>query len=246
MFSGVYTATSGMNADLHKMDVIANNLANADTPGFKREVIVQKSFSSLLEENINGMPNLTGTYVDKTNTDFSQGAAVFTGRKLDVYVSEMNFMTVETNQGEGYTKNGSLKVLANGDLATSSGNLVLGSGGPINIGEASDISISQDGYIYADGEALDQLKIVNIDNTDSFNRIEGSIFTPSDKSNKPQASEDFIVKQNFLEASNVNGSGVIKEMVNMIKVQRHYETCQRMVLKQDEILNRSINEIART
>lgn len=243
MFSGVYTATSGMNVDLHKMDVIANNLANADTPGFKKEVIVQKSFASLLNGEIN-QPELTGSYVDRTNTDFSEGASVFTGRTLDIFVNGMNFITVQTPQGEGYTKNGSLMVTTDGYLTTSSGDLVLGSGGPISIGEANNITISQDGYIYTDGDAVDQLKIVSLEDINNLSRLKGSVFVPQSKI-IPQISEDFIVKQNFLESSNVSGSGTIKEMVNMIKVQRHYETCQRIISKQDQILSRSVNDLAK-
>ncbi len=242
---------------INQNDIIANNLANINTVGFKqliptfkdiREVDVQQEEN----KNDNGLPGLNtigslsaGSVLDDTRLDFSQGAIKPTGGKLDVALNGNGFFAVQTNSGECYTRNGNFSLNADGDLVTKAGYKVLGSGGsPINIDltgkSEQDIVITNDGRITFDNEEVGKFKVVDFKDKSKLKMMGDSLFKNIDANTKPVPLENFSVMQGHLETSNAN---VVKSMINSITGSRTYETLARIISQTDQTLRKTVNEV---
>ena len=182
MLRGLYTGWTGMVNEQKRLDVISNNLANADTLGYKQESVSSQSFDKLLTIKIRdgsqsyhnqaiGTMSL-GVKVGEVYTDYSQGSIRGTSSPLDLALSGSGFFTITTTNAKGetvtrYTRDGSFQLTKDGYLVDSQGNRVQGSGGDIQIDpNAKDITIDNSGRITVDGEVKDTLKIVDFENYD--------------------------------------------------------------------------------
>jgi flagellar basal-body rod protein FlgG len=224
---------SMMVAQTQKTDVVANNLANVNTTGYKRDV----AFFRFLEGS--------QQTVLRMHTDFTQGQIRQTENPLDLAISGPGFFAVETAQGEAYTRDGHFSVDRRGRLTTSDGNPVLGHGGAILLSldgvKTGEVTVTERGEVYVNGEFVDRLKIVEIPHGGQVKKVGTNLFringnVVSDLIEEPK------VYQGNLEASNVNP---IEEMVNLIEIQRQFESSQRAVQTIDRAMERAANQLGR-
>ena len=252
LLRGLYTGATGMLVGLHQMDVVANNLANASTPGFRSSDTIQRAFPSLLIERVErtgpgmGVQRATlgelgiGVTIDGTYTNFTAGALRQTDNPLDVALLEPDaFFTIATGAGQRYTRDGSFQLNANRELVNSSGHQVLGSRGPIHI-DGTKVIIDGDGFVYVDDILVDRLLITSFAAPEVLPREAGQYFVAVPEAGAFTPAE-FTVAQGQLEQSNVN---IVRELVKMINVQRAYEANQKAVKATDETLGKLVNELS--
>jgi flagellar basal-body rod protein FlgF len=226
-----YTA-NGLESKARAIEVIANNLANASSAGFKRSVVFSESMQNSSSPKDVSRP--------EEQIDFSQGRLRETGNKLDLAIDGSGFFTVQTEQGLCYTRQGSFVLNTEGFLATGDGDLVLGLAGPIRI--AQDSSIADDGAISSGGEVIDHLAITHVTDSSKLVRAGEGKFLVSDESAISEAENGVQVKSGFLEDSNVDP---LQEMASMIEVYRQFEANQKAMRAQDETLDKAVNQVGR-
>ena len=255
MIRGWYIGSSGMNAQQARLDAIANNLANADTTGFKRDIAVSKSFPELLMRRMNddgvyetpfGSADVApivgkiglGVETNELYTDFEQGSFKQTSTHTDVALSGEGFFAVQTPQGERYTRNGNFLVGKEGILETKEGYPVLGENGYIHVADDRFV-VNQDGMVYSenDMELIDRLKVVRFDNERYFEKMGSSLYKDTNVTGPAYIAEgnerpQFL--QGYIETSNVN---VVNEMVSMIEVNRAYEANQKTIQSQATMMS---------
>lgn len=246
---GTYTAASaGVLAEI-RLDVTNNNLANINTPGYKRQILVtrQQEFQDTLtakiasdvpfaeqdfDRNPGGIP--VGTFVD-----FSQGSIKTTGNALDVALkAENQFFAVGTPAGERYTKAGNFTLDGNGRLVTTEGYPVLGDGGPILINEGSPV-ITNGGQIMADGEQAGILKIVSFQDTGVLKPIGNRLFETNGNETGTVVQEP-QVQAGAVELSNVSA---IKSMIDLIKANRGFAMYEKTAKSMDEMNQQGITNL---
>lgn len=203
----------------------------------------------------------TGLEVNEVYTQFTQGALTRTENSFDLALEGQGFFTVLTERGERYTRDGSFTINQDGVLMTHNGNPVLGENGIIRlqtnnflINEQGEIvvntqistdpqdMVSMDGNDWEDPQVIDRLKLVDFEHRRMIKKEGDSMYRETEYSGLPLAPSDLKVRQGFLEKSNVN---IVREMVDMIEVQRGYEANQKSVTTADQTLGRLINEVGR-
>ena len=226
-----------MLAELVRQDQLANDLANASTPGYKADRAAQASFGELLLENSASGQSIgplgLGVQIAEVKTDLTQGPMKQTGEPLDVALAGPGFLAVQTAQGTRYTRDGQLTVDAKGRLALATGEPVLDAQGkPIPVdGHSADLTIGGDGTVSAAGKTLGRLAIVSLATP---LKIGDNLFTGT-----PGATPaGTTVQQGALEGSGTNPARV---MVDMIVSLRAYESSQRVIRAIDETLQRGIS-----
>lgn len=229
-----------------QMDVVANNIANMNTTGFKGEkmMFVQHVVRS---EGGDGLlsPKLAYVRDIATMTDMNEGALETTGNPLDVAIAGgEGFFVVQTDQGERYTRNGRFQLDDGGQLVTQEGNPVLSTNGqPIIFAPTDDdISISGDGTISTNNGDLGQIQTVGFENPQALERTTGSQFIAG-VDNPPQPLDEVEIVQGALEGANVQP---IFEMAEMIKLHRAYDSVKKFVEREDERQRNMIREMARS
>ena len=241
MNSGMYAALSGNIAAMRRLDIITNNLANANTAGFKKDRL---AFESLLAVRSGEAPEKAGL-VQADNiyyTDYSAGPIKQTGNTLDLAIEGDGFFTVNTPQGRAYTRQGNFQRNAAGRLVTNEGNEVVASGGgPITI-NGSRVEIGAKGEVMVDGVQVATLEIVDFPKPYALQKTGSALFVPSDPQSVPQPLGTAPVMQGHLEESNVS---VVQEMVQMIEANRYFEACQRVVKSYDDAAGKAANDIGR-
>lgn len=255
MIRGWYIGSSGMNAQQTRLDAISNNLANADTTGFKRDIAVSKSFPELLMRRMGddgvyetpfGSADVApiigkiglGVETNELYTDFEQGSFKQTSTHTDMALSGEGFFAVETPNGERYTRNGNFLVGKEGILVTKEGYPVLGENGYIQVAD-DRFTVNQDGMVYSedDMELIDRFKIVRFDNERYLQKMGSSLYKDTDITGPAyiaEGKERPVVLQSYVETSNVN---VVNEMVSMIEVNRAYEANQKTIQAQDTMMS---------
>lgn len=256
MIRGLYTSALGMTTQMKRMDVISNNIANSDTTGFKRDVSITSSFPEELTKRINDRKNpaiLTqvrsvgnmnmGVFIDEIRTDFSQGNMKRTENTFDLGISGNGYFAVSVtdngNTTEKYTRDGAFTVSDQRVLMTKDGNTVVGQNGEITVGDGN-ITIDDFGNIFVNDEFVDQIKMVDFEDSSTLRKVGNSLYDTSQ--NSVQTAFTGTVMQGYLEASNINA---VREMVDLIAVSRAYESNQKMIQIQDSTLSRAVSEIGR-
>ncbi|MDA8389121.1 MAG: flagellar hook basal-body protein [Nitrospiraceae bacterium] len=235
MEKGIYLALSGAVLKQLQLDAISDNLANANTPGFKRESLSFKDYlinppATGLEQEERDMSALSAK-----NTDFSEGEVMKTANSLDLCIEGPGFIALDGNR---YTRRGDLKLTDDGFLTTANEIKVLGDKGPIKLPkEHASIKIDAEGGIYVDGNRVDSLKLVDFPAGAGFVKMGSGIFYYKGAVVKTKAS----VKEGYLESSNVD---VIKEMVRLIDALREFETYQKTIQTFDQASDKVINDMA--
>lgn len=250
MIKGLYSAFNGMESAWKYQDVLANNIANATTAGFKRETAAQSSFADVLLSQQAPMPAPisariqqvvgqigTGTFLADFTTDYTQGMLQSTGNELDL-ATQNGFFTVQAPDGtQFYTRNGRFGRDATGDLVTSQGYYVLNNnGGHINL-PATAVAVQTDGTISQDGNPIDQLNVVDFTPAQLTRAGEG-YFTATDPGVPVQPG----VRQGFLEGSNTN---LTEELTTLLAVQRTFQANQTVLARLDGTLDQAAGQLGR-
>jgi len=235
MYKGIYIALSGSVQKQGQLDTLTHNVANASTVGFKKD---RSSFQEFLVSGLSGMADSDDgramTDLAEVKTDFSPGNQFTTGNPLDVAISGDGFLTLE---GGRYTRKGDLQIDREGYLVTQDGRKVLGAAGAIQL-PSGKVEIAPNGEVRVNGAAIDTLKVVRFENTDSLQELDKGQFTSSEK---PVESTATVVS-GHLEASNVD---TVKEMVQMITTLREFEIYQKAIKAFDAATGRVTGEMAK-
>lgn len=248
MDRGLYIAATGMTSAMVRQDVIASNLANASTIGFKADRVVNETFADTLLYSMQrgsalGSMNY-GTRVAGTVTDFAQGSFRATQQALDVAIGGDGFFQVRQADGTvAFTRNGQFTRSPDGFLTTATGEYVLGRDGanlvPVFVGTEGDPSIRRDGAVLSPaGERLGQISLATLDIA-SARKIGQNLWLGTPTGEQPANTQ---LRQGFVEASGVNS---VKEMVEMITTLRSYESAQRVVTAIDGTLEKAVNSVGR-
>ena len=246
MLRGLYTAATGMMVQWEKMDVVTNNVVNASTTGYKKDGLLSSTFEEVLIERT-GDPYLLnmseavgpfsfGTHIDEIHTDFSEGNYESTETPGDLAITGNGFFTVETPDGERYTRDGHFHASQEGFLVTADGYYVLGENGRVQVG-SGEFAVDGQGNIAVGGEMRDALRIVQFEDPEGL-RKQGNNLYYSYNGEIPVGADNYKVMQGYLEGSNVD---IATEMVDMITVYRAYEANQKILTMTDETLGMAVN-----
>ena len=224
MANGIYVAASGAVAKLKQLDVVANNLANTSTPGFKtdavtfREVLVDKTLNTNDQDR-------SFVQVDKSSAHLKTGAMRETGNPLDLGIQGEGFFKVQTDKGMRLLRDGRLRMDTDGSLLTFNGDKVLGrEDKPVVIPTTSSPVIDEGGYIWSNGESVGSLTVVTVDDTSTLRKERDGLYIVEEGALRP--SENFKMLQGFTEESNANA---IEMMVELVEVQRSYEAMHKAI-----------------
>jgi flagellar basal-body rod protein FlgF len=222
---GIYSAALGARQQQKRLEVISNNIANASTSGFKKEVM---QFEDFLFQT--SSPNL------------EQGAIRPTGNQFDIGLSGEGFLKVQTDQGVFYTRSGNLTLNRDGTLITQEGWPVLGKGGPITIdGATVTLRVEADGQIFNGDQSVDSFDLVNFPPNTPMTRVKNGYFKVADPQTAQPQPANCTVHQGALEEANFN---VVQEMAQMIDTQRTFEACYKIIQSYDQADSQLINKLA--
>jgi len=213
MIRGIYCSNTGLDAMQKKMEVIANNLANVNTDGFKQNKISIKTF----KQEINGV------IVDKIKNDFSDGSRKETDNINNFAIDGDAFFRLNTAQGDIYTRNGSFSINKDGYLADTYGNKVVGVNGDVKM---------------VDGKPDQDFYLASFQNKEYLTPTQGG-FLAASQSGETQA-ENIKVSKGFVESSNVD---LLQNMTDMITLERSFAMNGRMITSQDEMLKKAVEEV---
>ena len=220
---------------LTQLDFVANNVANASTPGFKSEHLYYAMKGRAAQEDSRVDLGPTSTKID-----FAQGTLNRTGNKFDLAIEGDGYFTIQTRNGIAYTRNGNFILNKNNEIITHAGDYVLGESGKIVI-SGEEVSIDGDGSIQVDGSVAGKLRITAFSNSGDVSRAAAGQYLDSGKAG-PKKADNYKIASGYLEMSNVNA---VKEMVEMIDIQRTFETYQKIILTMSEFDKISTNRIGK-
>lgn len=266
---GIYTALSGAIAQNQRLDTIANNIANVNTPAFKRDQQIFKEYLSANEkpQDVLQVPRIPASvesfydtqggeksFVDSAGTysDFSQGSLKATGQTLDMALEGEGFFEIATPMGVRLTRNGNFTMDGTGQLVTKQGYPVLSRaqdpGQPpeqrvIRLGQGV-ITVGDDGSIFQNNEPIAQVSVVNTTEKDALLKEGGNLYNLKSNFNTALTTvENPNLHQGYLEASNVN---IVSEMTDMISASRTFEATQQVMKAYDSINDRLVNQVGKT
>ncbi len=223
-----------------QMDVVANNMANLNTTGFKAERLLFEEYVMPVASDRDFIGNDQPlSYVQDWATmhDLTGGAITQTGNPLDVALQGDGFFAVQTAGGDRWTKSGAFQISNGGQLVDLSGNPVLGEGGPIQFGpDEKDISIGPDGSIASSAGSKGKLRIVEFAEPQALVHEGDNLFSGG----TPAPATATTAQQGAIERSNVSG---VTQMAQMIRVTRSYESIAQLLQKQDDLRQSAIQRL---
>jgi flagellar basal-body rod protein FlgF len=238
--NGIYTGYSGLRAQVDALDLLANNLANINTAGFKEEMAYFSLMNQPSGDELNATINRSVMTLGTLNP--LEGSLSQTNRDLDIAIEGNGFLAIQTPRGIRYTRSGDLKQNAKGVLCCAEGSPVLGvNGRPITLGPGK-IHISENGSISLDNVQVDRLKVVSFNNLTNLLREGNSLFALADGKDQEKIS-DARIRSGYLEQSNVNP---VNSIVRMMGIMRNFEAIQKTVnLIFNDINAKSIEKLGR-
>ncbi|KTD32101.1 flagellar basal body rod protein FlgF [Legionella moravica] len=234
----LYNAVNGGRSDFKRQELIANNLANINTPGFKADLYQAQTMYMSDANGVNEKSGQSFVVQAPNGIDLTPGEIITTGRDLDVAIDGDGWMAVRDGQGnEAYTRGGSLRLDVNRQLITASGKVVMGDGGPISIPPAKSIEIGNDGTITIiplEGDVkslaiLDRIKLVKLDRTNIVKNDEGLMQLKQGGIAKADSTVKVI--NGAIEGSNVKA---IDQMVGMISAGREFDAQMKILSTVDD------------
>ena len=220
---------------LLELDFVANNVANSSTTGFKAEHLYYAMKGKKIDQGV--MPGLGYTI---SAIDYSQGTLQTTGNILDLAIEGDGFFTIQTNQGTVYTRDGSFMLNKNKELVTGQGEHVLGDAGRIVI-DGTSVKINEEGMIYVDENPVGKIKVTAFEKPQKLARSADGKYLDRDGAGAKKTA-DYRVNSGYLEMSNVNA---VREMTDMINIQRTFETYQKIILTLQDMDKISTNRIGK-
>lgn len=259
MLKGLYTAYTGMINEQHRMDTMTNNLANADTNGYKKEGATSQAFDGVLAYKIKDLSegaNLAkklgtmnmGVKIGENYVDYTQGSFRETRNTFDLALSDKGFFAVEFTNKAGetstkYTRDGNFTMDAQGYLRTQEGDYLLNSQGRhIRLNTVVEASINRFGEIYQDGNLVATIGVTDFENYDELKRYGENYFEPIEGAKTIRQPEGTQIYSGYLEMANIS---VVTEMVNMITIQRQYESNQKVIQTCDSTLDIAVNQLGK-
>ncbi|HEY4077540.1 MAG TPA: flagellar basal-body rod protein FlgF [Rhizomicrobium sp.] len=244
MDNSLLVSLSQQLATYRAMDVIANNIANVSTPGFKRESAKFEEYVTQMRPSEGQKGSQSISFVKDAGIlrDTSQGNVEQTGATYDVALAGKGFFAVQTPQGMRYTRDGHFSLDANGNLVTSAGYQVQGDGGAVTITpNDGEINIAPDGTISSVvngvGNQLAKLKVVDFADTRAMTKEGGNLYATSQA---PVTPDVVTLRQGALEASNVQP---VVEISKMIEVMRAYEATATLSKSQEDMMRQAIDKL---
>jgi flagellar basal-body rod protein FlgF len=240
------SAASGMRSRMESLDMLANNLANANTAGYK----LDREFYSLYASPDALGPALDGTapapsvlpVIDRPWTDFSQGALTPTGNPLDLALGKTGFFAVNGPGGTLYTRNGSFQLSSDGTLVTSEGYAVRGADGkPIQADPSRPIEITPDGALRQNGSTIGQIAVVGFERPEALEKFGNNYFRAGAAAG-PKPAAEVAIHQGKLESSNVAAA---ESAVRLVSIMRQFEMLQRAMMLGGEMARKDFEEVAR-
>lgn len=250
MLDGMKMASQGMLAMMAKQDVISNNLANINTVGYQSSSAITRSFEGEMQAKMEGYESVGG-FTDgvpvigvKTSSKFIQGSMKATGNSGDLALAgESCFFTVKAKNGDTmYTRDGNFSVDAQGNLITSNGAQVMGFNGPIRIPQGKQFEVNDRGIITVEGQEIGRLRVTEFSDLNELYKVGNAAYKSKDSTNVGTLSGNPQIKQGFLETSNVN---LVGEMINMMDIEKAYESNQKVLQAEDQMLQKAISEVGR-
>ncbi len=236
MDSGYYAACSGLAAQTQALELVAGNLANLGTSGYRGQ---QSTFRSMLagratvgSNPLNAAVNDFGI-IGGSRIDLAAGSLNATGNPLDLGIAGSGFFEIQSPRGVFYTRNGSFRRTSAGQLVTSQGDSVLGEQGPIALPNGP-VTVSSDGTISVDGAIVAKLRIAEFSPNTSLSAAGNSLYEAPAGSALPPASSS--IRQGMLEDSNVSP---VEGVVQLITIQRNAEMMQRALTLFDSQFNQT-------
>jgi flagellar basal-body rod protein FlgF len=222
--TGIYDLIDGSMTQQLRFETIANNMANSNTNGFKKDII---SFYEALD-----MQTIS-------ETDFSQGPVRYTGNELDVALSSKGFFKIQTPNGLRYTRDGAFSINVERILVTGNGDTVLGQNGPITV-EGGEVYIGRDGQVVVNNESVDKILVVDIDDPKLLRKEGGSYYSYQGENEEISTSPDAEIQHKYLEGSNVNPT---QEMIKMIETYRAFESVEKAIQSIDALTAEMVSDV---
>jgi flagellar basal body rod protein FlgG len=237
-------AVSGLQSRMLSLDLLANNLANAGTNGFKSDREFYNVYSSVDSQNgVDGGAGTTLPTIERQWTDFSPGILQTTDNPLDVALSGKGFFALNGPTGPLYTRNGSLKVLPSGEIGSADGYPIQSTAGAtIKVAPGKAIIIGTDGTVLQDGQSLGEIAVVNFKSTDSLRKQGSTNFANTDPNNPAAPAANVAVQQGKVEGSNVP---VADSAMRLVGVMRQFEMLQKAITVSSDMDTKAIQEVAR-
>lgn len=268
MLRGFYTAATGMLAEQRKTEMIVNNMANANTPGYKVDQSAIRTFPKMLMERMSLQTGLaqntgslsTGIYMQEVIPNFAQGALKETDNKTDMALFDINMPTNNTNGTKGtvfftvqnpsgqlrYTRDGNFTLNSQGYLTNGDGNYILDNNGKQIQLSSDQFNVSDTGLITGQNGQQAQLGIAFSNNPDSLIKEGNGLYRTQNGAALPNASNQngvqFNLQQGFLEQSNVD---VSRSMTDMMSAYRSFETNQKVVQVYDKSMDLAANQVGK-
>ncbi len=236
MNNGIYAASTGLLARTQELDLAANNLANANTSGFRGQRVSFKSQMMTASANVSTRALSSFGVLGDSHTDFAQGSLQQTGNPLDLALEGSGFFAVQAPTGTQYTRNGNFHLTKDGALVTAQGYPVLGDKGPITLPEGT-AEISSTGVISVNGDIAGQLQLTQFDSSVPLTSLGDANF--SAPAAAATNATQLTVRQGSLESSNINP---VECAVGLIEIQRNAEMMQRALTTFHNEFNRTAAE----
>lgn len=249
MNQAMHEIVSGSLVQEMRLDVLANNMSNINTLGFKGDSVffqisdlTESTKEGSKEDSISEKSKISDSSLPVgTFTNFSRGQLKSTGNPLDLALDGNGFFCVETSEGVQYTRKGNFTLNEEGVLVSQDGLPALGEAGRITI-NSPNFNVDAEGNIEVDGNRVDTIKIIDFSQPYPLKKVAYSSFVLNDSGISGNKAEGVKVRQGFVELSNVD---VIKMMTEMIDVLRGYQSYQKVIQSLNDITSKSINEVGR-
>ena len=260
MDNAMYSALFGALSNEHRMNSIANNLANVNTTGYKRDLLafrdtmvmyahdhIMEPVASIRDKKYFPDPqHLSRTRIATSLTDFQQGGLKVTSAPFDLAISGEGFFKIDSPDGEFYTRNGHFTVNEEGTMVNERGWPVMSEGGPITLPAGfKNVVIAENGRVFADGVEAGQVQVVTVDNLANLEKQGSNLYRVRPGADVAEVEIDpnmTWVAQGFLESANVDA---VYEMVNMIETQRQFEAYQKVMQTSDAIDREANTKVGR-
>lgn len=238
MDNAIYASLTRQSGLMREMRAVANNIANVNTSGFRREGVVFSEYMVPLQSNGEtlAIANVRGRMVD-----LSQGGMTLTNGAYDLAIDGVGFFMVQTPQGNRLTRAGAFQPNAEGELVNPDGYPLLDDGqAPVVIPPGTrSVGIGEDGTVSADGQPIGRVGVFASPDPADLRHVGGTLFDPG---RAPEPMDDARIRQGFIEESNVNP---VTEIARMIEVQRAYELGQSFLDQEDQRIRQAITSLTR-
>jgi flagellar basal-body rod protein FlgF len=231
----IYAVAAAMDRKIMQLEHITTNLANASTTGFKAQHLM--IMDALQEEN---RPGEDASSLNSLVVDFARGISQRTDNPLDLSLQGDGFFTVQTKEGEAFTRKGDFTINRLNQLVTQAGDAVVGEGGPITLQEGK-IHIAADGSVFVDEGQVGKLKIVDFANRQNLRNTGSGLFIDDGSAGVKKADRPEVASGS-IELSNIN---VINEMTGMIDIHRSFETYQKVIQTLSDLDKLSVSRVGR-